>query len=105
MFTTFPVGKITKNSLQECFLLIWHSKYRVILSKIHSYRLLFLAILEFNKKGCSILAVSCSILADLLYNFWRFFLDGDLSYDNMIRDINRKEDELRILHGECVDCV
>jgi len=37
---SFPVGKI---ALRSAFLLIRHFKYSVILSKIHSYRLLFLS--------------------------------------------------------------
>jgi len=35
------VGKnYQKNSLEECVFVSWQSKYSVILSKIHSYRLL-----------------------------------------------------------------
>jgi len=51
LFISFPVGKIAKkNSLKDCvfvnsalkmFLLIRHSNYCAILSKIHFYRLLF----------------------------------------------------------------
>jgi len=38
----FPVGKIAiKTVWRSAFLLIRHSNYCVILSKIHSYRLLF----------------------------------------------------------------
>jgi len=36
------VGKISKNTIwRSRYLLIWHLKYSVISSKIHSYRLLF----------------------------------------------------------------
>jgi len=38
----FPVGKIAEKTVgRSVFLLVWHSKYRVRLSKINSYRPLF----------------------------------------------------------------